>query len=434
MQVESLLRRCTSAELEKVAIEIKIPAATVHEKSKVEVMRAITDVIDELGDDDQKKEVMKTMIPAAPDKIAQQLLSALLGKSEEVSSSKEGGTESFLKAIQVDSSNRFRKDFKIDGKLDDKKEDSLSYISLCKEVEEGRTKGFKDEEIAGAVRKCAAQGSELRDYFDSSTDLPLNEMMMFIRDARNEKSASELNQEMKKACQTEGMEAVSFAIGLMQLSKKIILAAKAEGSIQYTEAQVREEFLHSLRTGLRDVSVKTQIEPFIARGATIKDNEIVKKLRVIASEEAERLAKLDKTESTPKKNVTVNQANAVVDTSLTDVVKELIEEVRCLRVEVCVIKSGEELKREPEKHPLIVNTAPTASGVDGNLIEVIKQLKDEMSSLRVEVKNLKNQQSFKKGCEHCRNNNKGNSCRHCWLCGAGDHKREVCPKKNDLNE
>ena len=55
MQVESLLRRCSSVELEKVAIEIKIPAATVHEKSKVEVMRAITDVIDELGDDDQKK-------------------------------------------------------------------------------------------------------------------------------------------------------------------------------------------------------------------------------------------------------------------------------------------------------------------------------------------------------------------------------------------
>ena len=124
MQVESLLRRCTAAELEKVAIEIKIAAATVHEKSKVEVMRAITQVIDELDDDDQKKEIMKRMIPAAPDKIAQQLLSALLGKSKEVSSPKESGTESFLKTIQVDSSSRFRKEFKIDGKLDDKKEDS----------------------------------------------------------------------------------------------------------------------------------------------------------------------------------------------------------------------------------------------------------------------------------------------------------------------
>ena len=83
---------------------------------------------------------------------------------------------------------------------------------------------------------------------------------------------------------------------------------------------------------------------------------------------------------------------------------------------------------------MISNGNPITSGVEDNLLEIVKQLKDEVSSLKVEVKNLKNKQSFfKKGCEHCRSNNKGNSCRHCWVCGAGDHKREVCPKKNDLN-
>ena len=434
IQVESLLRRCSSVELEKIAVEIKIAAATVHDKTKVEVMRAINEAVDELGDDDQKKEVMKRMIPAAPDKIAQQLLAALLGKSEEVAP-KVGEADSLLKALQVDSSSRFRKEFKIDGKLDDSKEDSLGYISLCKEVADGRKKGFKDEEIAIAVRRCAAQGSKLRAYFDTSIDLPLNEMMLFIRDARNEKSASELHQEMTKAFQTESMEAVPFAIDLMQLSKKIILAATAEGSIQYTEEQVREEFLHSLRTGLRDVSVKTQIEPLITRGAKITDNEIIKKLRVIASEEAERAAKRDQTEGTPRKNATVNQTSAIVDSGLGEVVRELIEEVRCLRVEVCMIKSGEETMRvETENHPVIPTkicngNQSTTSGVEESLVEIVKQLKDEVGNLRVEVNNLKNKPPFRRGCKHCQQNNKGNSCRHCWKCGAGDHKRENCTKE-----
>ena len=432
-EVESLLRRCSAVELVKIAVEIKVAGPTVQNKTKIEVMRAIADQIDSAGGDNEKKEMMKRMVPAAPDNMAQKLLSVLLGKKEEKSNKND--TETLLKALHDDSSSRFRKECKIDGKLEDSKDTSISYTSLCKEVEDAKNKGFKDEEIAIAIRKCAAQGSKLRSYFDTSSDLPLTEMMLFIRDARNEKSASELHQELTTAFQGESVDAVPFAIDLMQLSKKIILAARAEGSIQYTEMQVREELLHSLRTGLRDVSVKTQIEPFIGRGSTITDNEILKRLRVIASEEKERAAK--RNESVGTQNAVVNLTSA--DNSVASAVKELIDEVRCLRIEVNVIKCGEETRREKDVSEIIptsvanVNQSTTA-GVDG-LVDIVKQLKDEVKSLRVEVMNLKNKAKSRKGCEYCNQNNNANSCRHCWDCGAGDHMRgsKKC-KEHPLNK
>ena len=131
----------------------------------------------------------------------------------------------------------------------------------------------------------------------------------------------------------------------------------------------------------------------------------------------------------------MNLTSAVVDSGLGDVVKELIEEVRCLRVEVCMIKSGEETKHvETENHPVIPTkicngNQSTTSGVEESLVEIVKQLKDEVGNLRVEVNNLKNKPPFRRGCKHCQQNNKGNSCRHCWKCGAGDHKRENCTKE-----
>ena len=78
--VESILRRCTVEDLRKIAIEMRIAAADVNDKTKREVCRVISETIDGLPDDDQKMETMKRMLPAtAPKKTAIELCDVLLG-------------------------------------------------------------------------------------------------------------------------------------------------------------------------------------------------------------------------------------------------------------------------------------------------------------------------------------------------------------------
>ena len=59
MQVESILRRCSVEELRLIALEIRVPQADVTDKTKIEVMRKISEVLDGLADDDQKMTTMK---------------------------------------------------------------------------------------------------------------------------------------------------------------------------------------------------------------------------------------------------------------------------------------------------------------------------------------------------------------------------------------
>ena len=58
-----------------------------------------------------------------------------------------------------DERSAFHKDFKIRGFIGEKgKKDKLSYISLLKQIEEGRDKGYSDKEIVNAVLRAITPG------------------------------------------------------------------------------------------------------------------------------------------------------------------------------------------------------------------------------------------------------------------------------------
>ena len=52
------MRRCSVEELVKIALEMRITAAAVTDKTKVEVMRLIAQTIDGHPDEDQKMEIL----------------------------------------------------------------------------------------------------------------------------------------------------------------------------------------------------------------------------------------------------------------------------------------------------------------------------------------------------------------------------------------
>ena len=74
------------------------------------------------------------------------------------------------------------------------------------------------------------------------------------------------------------------------------------------------------------------------------------------------------------------------------------------------------------------------------LIETVKLMADELKELRADVNTKAKRKnssttamktSTKRGCDYCKRNNCVDTCRHCWICGAGDHMSYKCEKRGN---
>ena len=90
---------------------------------------------------------------------------------------------SLLRATGVDNERRaFHKDFKIRGFIDEKGQKyKLSYVSLLKQIEEGRDKGYSDKEILNAVPRATTPGLYLRNVLETTENLTLPRLMIFLQ-------------------------------------------------------------------------------------------------------------------------------------------------------------------------------------------------------------------------------------------------------------
>ncbi len=428
MEVESILRRCSVEDLRKIAVEIRIAPDDVNDKTKREVMTAISNTVDALADNDQKMEMMKRMMPVAPIEAARALFTTLLGpvEKETPAAKKDDDSVQVLKSLGANAINRYKREVKLNGTIGDAEDDDdLDYVSLCSQIEDWRKKQYTDEEIAIGVRKVVSPNSDLRSFFDASTELTLQDMLTFINAAQKEKPASQLHQQMIKAVQQPNQGAVQFTFHVLKIREKLRKAAEKEGSFQYTDVQVRELFFHALRTGIRDTAVKARIESKIARGSTATDIEIITQLKEIALEEAIRQDKVDQTNT--KAKVKVSAVNVPeCDPAMLEVIMELQTEVKSMRKEMADLKDDEDDSFSAAANVSDVSVSPANDA----LLQVIKELQLEVKSMRTELADLKAAKPKRIfGCEHCKKNNKGHLCRHCFGCGAGDHKYQDCTKR-----
>ena len=253
MQVESILRKCSVEELRAIATGIQV--ADVDNKTKIQVLRAIGDAIDVLPDDDQKLTTMKRMLPVAPDNVMTQLCSVLTGGAK---TSSDDYVSKLVGALA--GNNSFRRDLKFTGTIDGGTESDMDVVTL---------NTFVDPEIAIAVRKCVAQGSDTRSYFDLKPNMSLDDMISFITSSQEETSSRQLYKAINGACQNVNETSPKFAVRLLGLREKLLNAAEKENWLRYTADQVQEVFLEAMRTGLRDESVKRMVEPFILSGTAM---------------------------------------------------------------------------------------------------------------------------------------------------------------------
>ncbi|KAJ8030344.1 hypothetical protein HOLleu_26731 [Holothuria leucospilota] len=283
---------------------------------------------------------------------------------------------------------KVQKELKISGQIGNPgQKDKLSFVSLIHQIEGAIKKGYSEREVVAAVVKAVTPGLQLRNYLEGRSDLsPI--LRRLLRAHFQEKSSTELYQELCNIAQGPRETAQSFLLRCLALKERILFASKEEDAeFKYESSLVEAMFMHSVSTGLADADIRQEMKPRLLHGK-LSDEELFEKLNQVVYREMERKKKMQ------------------------------------------------------QKHhfvtPVEVKDEPGASGSAEK-----KKEKKEGNSLYEEVQLLKLQvaeihqaltsgwqnptpQLRQRGCSKCQQANKGDTCKHCYKCGKFGHFARGC--------
>ncbi len=193
--------------------------------------------------------------------------------------------------IAVPMTNILRRDFKISGQIGDPNDrNTMTYISLLKQIDAGQNKGFTAPEIVEGVIKAMAPSLKLKKYLDSMQNLTLKDLKEILQAHYGKKNTTDLFTELAKLSQTVEEDALTFLTRALALRQQVIFACdQGRGSeIQYTPEQVQSLFLRRLELGMRDPTIRAKMGPCLSDSG-ISDQSLITTLSdLIAREEEHR--------------------------------------------------------------------------------------------------------------------------------------------------
>ena len=307
------------------------------------------------------------------------------GASAEGSSIEKSSMEN-LKSI-------LRREFRIVGVLGPQgQKENLSFMSLNRQIEEGLKRGYDEKEVIDGIIKCISSSLPLKDYIEAMRESGLETINKILRAHFQEKNASELYASLTNLVQNANEEPQNFLLRALNLREKVIFASKAENAkVKYEPAQCQSMFLHAVETGLISNTLRTRMRTHLQR-LGVTDAELINELNIAVTEESERNLKLG-LGGLGQKKTKVAQVQSNEEKSS---VKELVADIKALRGEVATLR--EEVKKNKGQ-----------GGAQGKSQDGVVKGK-------------------RRGCENCRAEGCGDSCRHCWKCGDGGHLSYNCNK------
>ena len=306
----------------------------------------------------------------------------------------------------------FKRDFRIVGTVGAQgQKDQLSYLSLSRQVQSGKERGYSEKELVDGLIKCIVPGLPLKDYLEAMREMGLETIMKIIRAHYQEKNASELYASLANLAQSPTEEPQNFLLRALNLREKIIFASKQEGSkLKYDTSQCQSMFLHAIETGLLSNTLRTRMRPHLQR-PDVTDAELIAQLNLAGAEESERNAKLGigqrgktkamqvSVEENPKIKAETPKKGKEAEAPF---VEKLLSEIQAIKAEVASLKQDVKLNRaqspgEESKVP------PQGKG---------RPLREN-----------------RRGCKECYKNGLGDQCTHCWKCGDSNHFAYNCPQR-----
>ncbi len=284
----------------------------------------------------------------------------------------------------------YKKDLRICGEIGSAaQKDRLSYSSLNHQIEVALKKGYKPEEVVEAVIKATNPGIPLRSVLEGE-EMTLNRLKSILRSHYQEKGATELFQELSELTQRKSETPQEFILRAMDLKGKILKAsAEAVTGPQYNQQQIQSVYINAIDTGLLNEAIRADIRPHLTEGTT--DEVLLENLNIAVTLETKRQQKAG------KKKVSVQQ-----------------------------------VKTNDPPQPSVQNKeiSKLTEGLD-RLTTLVMSLQEKTTSTPKSPPPTQDRQRRRppigeRGCQRCREANKGVTCNHCFKCGDGNHFARGC--------
>ena len=115
-------------------------------------------------------------------------------------------------------------------------------------------------------------------------DMPLEEVLEFLKPHLKGRTPSELLSKLSGLTQKSDQSASNFLLEALQL-RQLLIAGSTEDGVTYDTRMAHAIFLNSIRTGLRNESVRTRMLPYLDPAKNISDSELN---RAVGEEEERR--------------------------------------------------------------------------------------------------------------------------------------------------
>ena len=170
----------------------------------------------------------------------------------------------------------FHKDFKIRGAIGEAdQKDKLSYISLLKQIEEVKYKGYSDKEIVNPVKKAIIPGLHLQNVSETTDNMTLERLMKFLQSHLVERNTLDLNQHLTSLTQRPTGICHSIYLQSNEFKTKIVLANKSPAAeIIYDKHLAQKLLPNAVATCLSSERILSQIKSLFKDAAT-SDEDLI---------------------------------------------------------------------------------------------------------------------------------------------------------------
>ena len=134
--------------------------------------------------------------------------------------------------------------------------------------------------------------SSLRSYVETLSDLSLAKLQRILHVHYREKTASEVYQQLATVCQQSSESPQQFLFRVLDLRNKVNFASQeSDCEFNYGAFLIQKTFVKSFETGLRDDILASNQTPTL-RTSRLTDEELMRQVNELASQQAERSSKL----------------------------------------------------------------------------------------------------------------------------------------------
>ncbi len=185
------------------------------------------------------------------------------------------------------------REFKIQGGQIGDSTSDISYTSVTKQIDEGLAANHSENDIIRGVLRVIKPGN-FKDMLVNKEGLTIPELKSFLQSHLNERSSSELFQELMCGKQNDNENPQQFLYRLIGLKQKLIFLSKqAVTDLEYDEQTIQNVFLRTIYQGMgaKYNQFRTELKPLLMN-RLVTDETLLRQVTQIASDESERQRRL----------------------------------------------------------------------------------------------------------------------------------------------